>query len=175
MSVYNLTIEVNHKYDSDAKLFLRFLKYAGKRYPIKVYYRTVGKGKYSLKIASESNLKTDAFFQELILNKALYYYACTLKSKQEIVTNVIKPIFQKILESRFQRTHERLLKRHILGKISDNFTPGDFFEESGQRYENLFLRWDIGILSNYDFIKDLDDLLTAFMLKNIGLMATKYG
>ena len=117
---------------------------------------------------TEENLKSDAFFQELILNKALYYYACTLKSKKAIVLQVIKPIFQKILDSRFQHTHEKLLKRHILGKVTDNFVPGDFFEETGHRYENLFFRWDIKILSDYDFIKDLDDLITAFMLKNIG-------
>jgi hypothetical protein len=168
MSKYRLEIEIVPKYDSDAKAFIKFLQNTSKRFPIKFHYRTIKKGSYKLTIETNNNLKSDAYFQELIFNKALYYYACTLTSKKVIVRNVVKPIFQKIIDSRFERTHEKLLKRHILGKISTNFIPGDFFDDSGHRYENLFFRWDIGILSNYDFVKDLDDLLTFVMLKFIG-------
>lgn len=168
MSKYDLYIEIHPNYEDEAKHFLRFLQNTSKRHLIKFHYKKNLTGAYVVNIGSESNLKSDAFFQELVLNKALYYYACTLKSKKNIVKFVIKPIFQKILESRFEHTHEKLLKRHILGKVKETFIPGDLFEESGHRYENLFFRWDIGILGDYDFIKDLDDLLTEFMLKKIG-------
>ena len=168
MFKYNIDIEINEKYDSEVKLFLRFLQNASKKHLITFHYKTIKKGSYQVKIGSDDKLKSDAFFQELIFNKALYYYSCTLKSKDEIVRHVIKPLFQEIINTRFQRTHEKLLTRHILGKITTKFVPGDIFNESGHRYENLFFRWDVGILSDYDFIKDLDDLLTSFMLQKSG-------
>ena len=168
MSKYSLHINISPKYDSDAKAFIKFIQCASKRFPIKINYRTIKKGVFSLTFESKDTLKSDAFFQELILNRGLYYYACTLKSKKEIVRYVVMPIFKRIIEYRFERTHEKLLKRHILGKISTTFIPGDIFDDSGHKYENLFFRWDVGILSNYDFVKDLDDLLTGFMLKSIG-------
>jgi hypothetical protein len=46
--------------------------------------------------------------------------------------------------------------------------PGDFVEEFSHDYEILFRRWNLGILSDWDFIKDLDSLLTRFMLTKIG-------
>jgi hypothetical protein len=167
MFEYNLNIIINPSFHEDAKDFLRFLQKTSKRFPIKFHYRMRGLGKFILHIGVESNLKSDSFFQEILLHKALYYYACTLKSKNNVVKHVINPIFKNILESRFQRTHEKLLKRHILGKIDVNIIPGDFFEESGHNYEILFFKWDIGFLTDYEFIRDLDDLLTSFMLKNI--------
>jgi hypothetical protein len=168
MSKYYLQIEIESEYNSEAIVFIKFLQNTSKRYPLNIHYRKIKNGLFILSVETDNNLKSDAFFQELILNKGLYYYACTLSSKRLIVKNVIKPIFQQIINTRFQRTHEKLLKRHILGKISKAFILGDFFEESSHKYENLFFRWDIGVLTDYDFIRDLDDLLTSFMLEKSG-------
>lgn len=168
MSKYYLEIEIEPQYDSEAVAFIKFLQNCSKKYSLKIHYRKIKNGIYRLAVESDDNLKSDAFFQELILNKGLYYYACTLTSKNIIVKNVVKPIFKQIIDTRFQRTHEKLLKRHILGKISKTFIPGEFFEESSHKYENLFFKWDVGILTDYDFVKDLDDLLTSFMLVKIG-------
>jgi hypothetical protein len=168
MSKYYVEIEIEPKYDSEGVAFIKFLQNSSKRFPIKIHYVKIKNGIYRLAVQTDDNLKADAFFQELILNKGLYYYACTLTSKRTIVKEVIRPIFQQIIRTRFQRTHEKLLRRHVLGKISKTFIPGEFFEESGHKYENLFFRWDIGILTDYDFVKDVDDLLTSFMLEKTG-------
>jgi hypothetical protein len=72
-----------------------------------------------------------------------------------------------LLESRFERTHAKLLKRHILGKILDPFIPGNLYDATAHKYEMLFRKWDMKLISNYDFIKDLDDLLTTFMLEKL--------
>ena len=82
MSKYDLYIEIHPNYEDEAKHFLRFLQNTSKRHLIKFHYKKNLTGAYVVNIGSESNLKSDAFFQELVLNKALYYYACTLKSKK---------------------------------------------------------------------------------------------
>ena len=168
MSGYDLTIKIPPRFDNDTKLFIKFLQNAGKKHPVKIKYKTINPGQFYVTIGASPEDKIYVFFQELILNKALYYYSCSVKAREKIVTHVIYPLFQELLESIFQHTHAKLLKRHILGKISSNFVPGDFFEEPGHSYEMLFLKWDIGHINNYDFIEDLDSLLTAFMLKKLG-------
>lgn len=45
--------------------------------------------------------------------------------------------------------------------------PGDFFDSTAHNYEILFRKWDSCYISNYDFIKDLDDLLTKFLLEKL--------
>jgi hypothetical protein len=45
---------------------------------------------------------------------------------------------------------------------------GEFSDEIARRYEALFWRLKLKIISNYDFIRDLDDLLTEFMLRRLG-------
>ena len=167
MAGYNLKIKIRSKFHQEAKSFLKFLQNIGKKYPIQITYRTIKLGEFYVTINGTPGAKIDAFFQEIILNKGLYYYSYTIPDRHAIIKNVVKPIFQQLLESRFERTYSRLLRRHILGKISDPFMPGDFFDESAHKYEMLFRKWDLNLISNYDFIKDLDDLLTGFMLKKL--------
>jgi hypothetical protein len=36
------------------------------------------------------------------------------------------------------------------------------------RYDGLFRKWDLRLITDYDFVRDLDDLLTEFMLTYLG-------
>jgi len=168
MAGYDFKVSIDSKHDVAAKEFLSFLRKAAKKYPVSITYRTIKPGWYYLTIYGSPGSKIDAFFQELILNKGLYYYSCSIPNRQQVISKVIKPIFHNMLESRFERTYPRLLKKHILGKCSDVFIPGDFYDTYAHNYEMLFRKWDGNIINSYEFIKDLDDLLTAFMLSKLG-------
>lgn len=168
MAGYDLIISIEPRYSQDARSFLQFLKKAGKNYPVLISYRALKPGHFYLTIDGTPGAKIDALFQELILNKGLYYYSCSLRSRSKIISKVIVPIFQELLESRFDITYPRLLRKHILGKISEEFFPGNFKNFHAHQYEKLFRKWDIKLIDNYNFVKDIDDLLTNFMLVNLG-------
>lgn len=168
MAGYDLTVQVAPKMHFQAKAFINFLRNTAKKYPVRIAYRTIKPGDYYMTLDGTPGAKIDAFFQELILNKGLYYYSCSISNRQQIISKVIKPIFNSLLDSRFERTYPRLLKKHVLGKCSDVFMPGDFYDTHAHDYEMLFRRWDVKLINNYEFIKDLDDLLTAFMLSKLG-------
>jgi len=161
-------IKINPTYYQEAKNFFAFLQAVGRKYdrPTKVNYRYQKSGRFSV-IVDGSPGGVDAFFQELILNRGLYYYCCSLRNnkKQEIIRNVIVPIFRELLERRFENPYSRFLRRHVLGKIPQNkFVPGEFIEPFSHDYEVLFRKWDVGIINDWNFIKDLDSFLTRFML-----------
>lgn len=179
MAGYDLTISVEPKYGLEAKLFLHFLKKAGKKYPVLISYKAFKPGHFYLTIDGSPGAKIDALFQELVLNKALYYYSCSLKSRSEVVSKVIAPIFQELLESRFDITYPIPLRKHILGDITEEIFPGYFENYHAHQYEMIFRKWDIKLIDNYNFVKDVDDLLTNFMLVNLGFRngqkSPKYG
>lgn len=100
----------------------------------------------------------------------VYYYACSIngRNKEAIVSNAIIPVFQQLLEVRFPYPYSRFIGRHIRGRISqDKYIPGDFKDSYSHEYEVLFRKWDIGVLSDWDFVKDVDGLLTHFLLTRI--------
>lgn len=168
MAGYDLTLKVAPKMHLQAKAFIDFLRNTAKKYPVRISYRTVASGQYYVTVDGTPGAKIDALLQELILNKGLYYYSCSIPSRREVISKVIKPIFQELLESRFERTYARALRKHILGESKEPFIPGDFYEPSAHRYEMLFRKWDLELMGSYDFIRDLDDLLTEFMLAALG-------
>jgi hypothetical protein len=167
MAGLNCETNITAKYHNEAKSFIDYLQSVANNYAVHINYRTLKLGKIYLAIKAVSNAKIDAFFQEIILNKGLYYYSHTVHPRHDIIREVIKPIFELLIDSIFVRTHSKSLKRHISGKITDPFIPGDFFDSSAHDYEMLFRKWDSCIISNYDFIKDLDDLLTKFLLEKL--------
>ena len=85
-----------------------------------------------------------------------------------MISKVVVPIYVTLIEVRFENPYSHLVRRHLTGKLEEGFMPGDFVEEFSHDYEILFRRWNLGILSDWDFIKDLDSLLTRFMLTKIG-------
>lgn len=167
MTGLNYKTNIAAKYHNEVKSFIDYLQSVANNYTVHINYRTLKLGEIYLTIKAASNAKIDAFFQEIILNKGLYYYSHTVHPRHDIIREVIKPIFELLIDSIFVRTHSKSLKRHISGKITDPFIPGDLFDSSAHDYEMLFRKWDSCIISNYDFIKDLDDLLTKFLLEKL--------
>jgi hypothetical protein len=182
MSEFNCDINIKANYHKAAKSFVGFLQNVANNYNVRINYKildnvrligytkknkTIKFKKIYLKIKLVPGAKIDAFFQELFLNKALYYYSYTVHPRRDIIDEVIGPIIEILMEPCFQRLHLKSLRRHILGKIINPFIPGDFFDSTAHDYEMLFRKWDSCYISNYDFIKDLDDLLTKFLLEKL--------
>jgi hypothetical protein len=105
----------------------------------------------------------DLFLQELILSRGLYYYLCSIPNRRLAAKSVVKPIIERLLVSRFSVVYPVLLHKHLLNGSPD-WTAGEFREEFSQDYERLFQRFQLNMVSGYEFIRDLDDLLTEFML-----------
>lgn len=170
MAGYDQKIRVRTKHCVETKDFFRFLQAVGRKYQrqVKIKYRYLGRGYFYVVVDGDSG-SIDALFQELFLDRALYYYGCSLKkNKQEIIASVIAPVFQQLLEARFQNPYSRFLRRHILGKLSlEKFMPGDFKDTFSHDYEILFRKWDRQMIDDWNFIKDLDSLLTRFMLTQL--------
>ncbi|MHA2314883.1 MAG: hypothetical protein ACXACF_06300 [Candidatus Hermodarchaeia archaeon] len=172
MAGYDQTIKIKAAYHLAAKDFFLFLKAVGRKYarPTRINYRYLKRGRFYITIDGSPG-GIDALFQELILNRGLYYYICSIRNskKKEIITHAIIPVFQQLLEERFQNPYSRFLKRHILGKLSqEKFIPGDFSDPFSHEYEVIFRKWDIGVIDDWNFIKDLDSFLTRFMLIKTG-------
>ena len=55
-----------------------------------------------------------------------------------------------------------------MGLLAEEIVPSDMVNPFAHRYEVLFRKWDLQITSDYDFVRDLDDLLTGFMLTSLG-------
>jgi len=171
MAQSKLQVMIGHELDREAKAFIEFLKNVGRKYPVSIRYRALDPGYYQLTIDGSPGSRVDVLLQELILNRGLYYYICSLMSskKRTIISSVILPLFSELLESRFSNAYTRFLRRHILGKLSQNdFVPGNLHDQFCHEYEILLRKWDIGILDDWNFIKDTDSLLTRFMLKHLG-------
>ncbi|MFH0755906.1 MAG: hypothetical protein V2B15_01295 [Bacteroidota bacterium] len=168
MAGYDQHIIVNEEYLEQTRSFLYFLKNIGKKYsrPTKINFRYVGNGKFYILIDGRPG-GIDALFQELILNKGLYYYSCTLNNnKKKIISNVILPVFRQLIDERFENPQTRFLRNHILGKYSQNdFVPTEISNKHGYEYEILFRRWDLAMVTIKDYVISLDALLTQFLLE----------
>lgn len=171
MAGYDLEVHVEADFDIEARAFFEFLRNVGRKYPVRIRYRTISPGRYYLVIDGTPGANIDALFQELILNRGLYYYVCSLKSsrKRSIVSSVIAPIYAQLLESRFPNSYRRFLRRHISGRLPQNdFVPGELHNEFCHEYEVLFRRWDLKMVDDWNFVKDADSLVNRFMLKQLG-------
>lgn len=170
MLSYSQKIKVRSSYQSEAKDFFEFLRLAGRGHSpfIKFNYRYLGRGYFAVILTGEG-LGIDSLLRELLLNKGLFYYACSIRrNKEEVINTVLVPVFQELLEKRFQNPYTRSLRRHIRGKISSNQSiPGDFLEPFSHEYEVLYSRWGGGMIDDWNFVKNLDGLLTKFMLTKI--------
>ncbi|MHB8280647.1 MAG: hypothetical protein ACYDIA_23835 [Candidatus Humimicrobiaceae bacterium] len=171
MAGYDLNITISPENHLDAKKFLEFLKNVGKKYPVTIRYKTLARGYYYITIDGTPGAKINALFQELILNKGLYYYSCTINAsdREKTISNVISPIYKAIVEERFDNPYSRFLIRHIKGKLPQNkFIPGELLDPFSSKYEIIFRRWDIGSLTDWDFIVGVVAFLNRFLLVVIG-------
>lgn len=171
MAGYSANVEIDPQFHSEALIFINFLKSVGKKYPVIIRYKTSGKGKFYFTIDGSPGRKIDALFQELILNKGLYYYACSVSGAKRnlIISKVIAPIYGDVVYNFFENPYGKFLIRHIKGIIPQNkYIPGDFNNDFSNEYEILFRRWDINQIDDWDFVVSLDAFLTRFLLRAIG-------
>ena len=168
MAGYDLHLKIGKGFGEPVKAFFHFLRQAGRRHPVTLSVRTIKDGEYYATLDGTPDAKIDAFLQELMMSRALYYYACGIKYRRRVAAKVIAPIFQQLLESRFAITHKVSLLRHILGTLSDELVPSDMLDPFAHKYDGLFRKWDLQMITDYDFVRDLDDLLTDFMLTHLG-------
>ena len=168
MAEHELDLTIDKGFDDEAKAFFHFLRQAGRRHPVVFSVRRVTEGKYHAIMTAAPETKIDAFLQELMMSRALYYYACGIKNRHTVTAKVIAPLFQHLLESRFAFIYHRYLRLHIMGLLSEEMVPSDLADPFAHKYEVLFRKWDLQMITDYDFVRDLDDLLTDFMLTNLG-------
>lgn len=170
MAGYDQRLKVKTRFAQEARHFLNFLQKVGKKYPrpVRINYRYLGRGFFYIMVDGGTG-GIDALFQELILNRGLYYYGCTLSNKKEIISFVIVPVFRQLIDERFSNPQSRFLRKHILGKYSQrDFVPTEIRNSHGYDFEILFRRWDLKIISNKDFVIGLDAIITNFILEKLG-------
>jgi len=170
MAGYDQIIKVKSAYYTRAKDFFAFLQAVGRKYPrpVRIKYRYLRRGRFYVTVDGGSG-GIDALFQELVINRGLYYYGCTLSHKSDIISFVILPIFKQLIDYRFSNSQSRFLRKHILGKRAQtDFIPTDIKNEFGYRFEVLFRKWDIGSISDKDYLINLDALLHSFLLNKLG-------
>jgi hypothetical protein len=170
MSGYDQTIKIKVKFQEDTKKFLKFLNSVGKKYkrPTIINYRYLGRGRFNL-IVDGGPGGIDALFQELVLNKGLYYYGCTLNNKKDIISNVILPVFRQLIDRRFENSQSRFLRKHILGKSAQTeFVPSNATGRFSYLMEIIYRKWDIGIITNKDYIIEIDGVLNSFLMNKLG-------
>jgi hypothetical protein len=114
MTSYDQIIKAKASFRPAAKDFFAFLQAVGRKYdpPTKINYKYLGRGRFYI-VVDGSPSGINSLFQELILNKGLYYYICSIRSfgKREIINQVIIPIFLDLLEFRFQNPYRRFVRR----------------------------------------------------------------
>jgi hypothetical protein len=168
MAGYDFDLRVDDAFPVETKAFFEFLRRVARRHPVSLSFRRVRAGKFHVTLGASPDTKIDAFLQEIMLSRALYYYACGVKHRRSVTAKVIAPIFQQLLQSRFSVTPDRFLRRHILGTLSDELIPSELADPFANKYDGLFRKWDLQMITDYDFVRDLDDLLTDFMLTYLG-------
>jgi hypothetical protein len=170
MAGYDQYIKIKPSFEKEARDFFLFLQKVGRRYsrPIKINYRYLKRGRFYVSVDGGSG-GIDALFQELIINRGLYYYGCTLSNRESVILSVVLPVFRQLIDQRFESSQSRFLRKHILGKYRQNdFIPTNIINKHGYEFEVLFRKWDLGAMSNKDYIIELDALLTHFLLNKLG-------
>lgn len=82
--------------------------------------------------------------------------------------NVVLPVFRQLIDERFTYPQSRFLRKHILGKHYQNqFIPTEMKSHHGYAFEVLFSKWDLGMVSNKEYLVSLDALLTEFLLNRL--------
>jgi hypothetical protein len=162
-----VTVAIDPALHQQGKAFFTFLKRAAGKHSLKLCVSSSSPGRFVCSISRKETEKFDLFLQELMFNHGPYYYLCTLPNRTAVARLVVRPIFQTLLEFGYEFMYPSLIRRHVL-EGEGSWVAGEFSDEMAQRYETLFWRLKLKMISNYEFIRDLDDLLTEFMLRRLG-------
>lgn len=170
---YNVIVRIKSTHKQDARRFLDFLKAVGRKYPVKFAYRNIRRWHFEITFDKETVSRVDILLHELVLNRGLYYYFLSLPPNQRstILDAVMLPIFKTLVEAWFRVPYTGFLRRHILGRLPQGkYVPGDTAGDAAHSYELAFRRWEIGIIDDWNLIKDADAIITRFLLEKAGHM-----
>lgn len=167
MDYAEVTITIDSVVHRQGRAFFAFLKRAAGKHSLKLCVSSNSPGRFVCSISRKESEKFDLFLQELMLNHGPYYYLCSLPNRAVVARLAVCPIFQKLLEFSYEFMYPSLIRRHVL-EGEGGWVAGEFSDETARRYERLFWRLKLKTISNYEFIRDLDDLPTEFMLRRLG-------
>ncbi len=162
-----VSIAIDPVAHQQGKAFFAFLKRAAGKHSLKLCVLSSSPGRFTCSISRKETEKFDLFLQELMFNHGPYYYLCSLPNRAAVARVAVRPIFQRLLEFGYEFMCPSLIRRHVL-EGEGGWVAGEFSDEMARRYEMLFWRLKLKTISNYEFIRDLDDLLTEFMLRRLG-------
>jgi hypothetical protein len=151
----------------DVTHFLAFLRRAARKFSVTISVVEDSQGMVRLTVPGKDGWNLDSLLQELGFNQGLYYYLCTVPDRRRIARTVVKPIFEELLMARLTVAYPVLIQKHLMQGVSD-WIGGNFSEGTAQRYEMLYQRFKLKAISGYEFVRNLDDLLTEFMLEQLG-------
>jgi len=162
-----LSVSIDPLVHQQGKAFFAFLRRAASKHAVKFRVSSDGPGQFTFSVSRKQNEAMDLFIQELMFNHGVYYYLCSLPNRKEIARQVVQPIFEELLEFSYEFLFPFSVRKHLL-EGTTGWVAGEFSDELARRYETLFWRLKLKMISNYEFIRDLDDLLTEFMLRRLG-------
>jgi hypothetical protein len=167
MDEATLSVCIDPLLHQQGKAFFAFLRRAASKHEVKLSVSSNGPGQFTLSVSRKQNEAMDLFLQELMFNHGVYYYLCSLPNRKEIGRQVVQPIFEELLEFGYEFLFPFFVRKHLL-EGTTGWVAGEFSHELARRYETLLWRLRLKMISNYEFIRDLDDLLTEFMLRRLG-------
>ncbi|MGB8260122.1 MAG: hypothetical protein WCE75_07215 [Terracidiphilus sp.] len=147
----------------DAGRFFRFLRVAARKHAVTLSIAVDKPGTFKLSIPAKDSAGLDAFLQEITFQHGLYYYLCGVPNRRNVARMIVKPIMEGLLTSQYDVAYPVQIQKHLLDGIPD-WAGGAFLEGTAQRFEILFQKLQLKMVTTYEFIRDLDDLLEEFML-----------
>jgi len=147
----------------EAGRFLRFLRVAAQKHAVAIAYSASRSGEFKLSVPAKQTPGLDAFLQEISFQHGLYYYLCAVSNRRDVARLIVKPVMEELLASQYNVAYPIQIQRHLL-EGSPDWAGGSFIEGTAQQYEILYQKQKLKMVSGYEFIRDLDDLLTEFML-----------
>ena len=151
----------------DARRFLRFLRVAAQKHAARIAVAVDRSGTFKLSVPARDCVGLDTFLQEITLQHGLYYYLCSVSNRRDVARLIVKPVIEKLLQSQYDVAFPVQIKKHLLEGTPD-WAGGAFLDETAQKYEILFQKLKLKLVTGYEFTRDLDDLLTEFMLVQLG-------
>jgi hypothetical protein len=167
MDEATLSVCIDPLLHQQGKAFVAFLSRAASKHAVKLNVSSNGPGQFTFSVSRKQNEAMELFLQELMVNHGVYYYLCSLPNRRKMARQVVQPIFEELLEFSYEFLFPFFIRNHLL-EGTPGWVAGEFSDELARRYETLFWRLRLKMISNYEFIRDLDDLLTEFMLRRLG-------
>jgi hypothetical protein len=147
----------------EAGRFLRFLRVAAQKHTVTATISVSRDGVFKLSIPARDSAGLDAFLREITFQHGLYYYLCAVSNRRDVARLIVKPIAENLIQSQYDVAYPVQIQKHLLEGTPD-WAGGAFLDGTAQQYEILYQKLKLKMVTGYEFVRDLDDLLTEFML-----------